>query len=184
MSSWLALGAMIATLDPLRVHPGLPGSCRRDRLELAALGAALVFGLLVLAAALSGPLLDAVEISAPTARIAAGVAVALLGGRDAVTGPVAAEPALAGRRAAVVPVAVPHLFQPGLTLLTVSAATDLGVVRASGLVLVGLVLVVALGAVDPPDGAGARLERAGQALTGGVALALGAALVLNGVLDI
>lgn len=184
MSFAVALVAAIATVNPLRLWSGLPGGQRRERVELAGLGAVTVVAALTFVAAASGPLLDALDISHPTARIAAGVAIVVIGVRDAFSPPATAEPSLPGRRAAVVPVALPHLFTPGLTLLALSAAADRGVGQA--VLVMGLATgLVVLAALWPaPTGAAARASRAGHVLTAGLAIALGGSLMLDGVLDI
>lgn len=184
MSFAVALIAAIATLNPLRLWPGLPGTDRRERIELAAGGGLLVVAVLLAVMTFAGPLLDALDISDPTARIAAGAAVVIIGVRDAFVGPAQAEPALPGWRAALVPVAVPHLFVPGLALLAVSASADLGVGVALTVVVLAIGVVVATSVQPGPRGVTARLCRAGQVLTAGAAVAIGAALMLDGVLDI
>lgn len=141
----------------------------------------LVAGLI---AAFADPLLGALDISDPTARIAAGVAIVVIGVRDSFSAPAEAEPALDGWRAALVPVAMPHLFAPGITLLAISASADRGLAVAVT-VLMWAMLPVILAAVWPaPSGALARACRAGHVLTAGLAIALGGSLMLDGVLDI
>ena len=184
MSFAVALITAIVTLDPLRVWPGLPGGGRNERLRLAALGAALVTGVLAIVAALADPILDSLEISDPTARIAAGVAVVVIGVRDAFAAPAAVDPALPGWRAALVPVAVPHLFTPGISLLAVSASADLGVGEAILAVMIAMAVVVGLALWPAPGPAGARAARAGQVLLAGLAIAMGGSLMVDGVLDI
>ncbi len=125
----MAAVAAAVTVNPLRVWPGGPARSRRRRLCGAAGGALAVLAAVSAIAGLSGPLLESLGVSAPTARIGAGVALIVVGGRDAVTGPARAEPGLPGWKAAIVPVAVPHLFGPGLGVLAVSAGADLGPAR-------------------------------------------------------
>jgi small neutral amino acid transporter SnatA (MarC family) len=180
----VALIAAAATVNPLRLWSGLPGRDREERLRLTALGAGLVVLVLVVLAALSRLLLDGLDISDPTARIAAGVAIVVTGVRDAFASPARVEPALPGPMAALVPVALPHLLGPGITLLTLSIAADRGVGEAALVVALANGLVVLSSTWPAPTGAAARAARAGQVMTSGLALALGASLMLDGVLDI
>ena len=184
MSFAVALVTAIVTLNPPRVWPGMPGADRRERVRLAALGAALVTAALFVVAAVADPLLDSLEISEPTARIAAGVAVVVIGVRDAFAAPATIDPALPGWRAAVVPVAVPHLFAPGITLLAVSASVDRGLGQTTLVLVISMAVIVAATIWPAPGPTGARAARAGQVLVAGLAIAMGGALMVDGVLDI
>ena len=64
------------------------------------------------AAAVGGPLLEALDVSDPSFRIAAGIVAVLAGAADLFRRPPAPEPALAGWRAALVPVAIPWWRAP------------------------------------------------------------------------
>lgn len=88
----------------------------------------LVAGIALFAVALgAGPALDLLDISAPTARIAVGLLLVVSGIVTFGWPPPKPEPALPGRRAALVPVAFPTLLTPGLTLLVAAASIDLGI---------------------------------------------------------
>ena len=63
------------------------------------------------------PLLDALDVSEPSFRIAAGIVAALAGAVDLFRRPPAPEPALPGWRAALVPVAIPVVARPALLVL-------------------------------------------------------------------
>lgn len=95
--------------------------------RLAIEGSVLAGVVLVPVALLAGPLLDLLDISAPTARIAVGLLLVVSGTVTFGWPPPKPEPALPGRRAALVPVAFPTLLTPGLTLLVMIAAVDLGI---------------------------------------------------------
>ena len=64
-------------------------------------------------AVVSGPLLDLVDVTGPSARIAAGIALLVVCAKDVFAPPPTAEPALAGWRAGLVPLAFPVVFSPG-----------------------------------------------------------------------
>ena len=106
--------------------------------------------------------------SAPALRIAAG-AVAVIGGiADLVRRPPAPTPALPGRRAALVPVAVPLVVRPALVVIALSAGADVGAWLVGGATLAAAVLLSAL-AVDH--------EARGHPVEGGRRLRIAAALV-------
>ncbi|MET1041252.1 MAG: hypothetical protein ABWZ90_09460, partial [Acidimicrobiales bacterium] len=91
-----------------------------DRLwRLAGLGAGLTLVLLLPLAVFADPLLDAVGISAATARLATGLLLLATGLLNFGWPRPEPEPALRGWRAAVVPIAFPTLLTPGLALLAV-----------------------------------------------------------------
>ena len=93
-----------------------------------ALEGSMVAGIVLVVVALgAGPALHALDISAPTARIAVGLLLVVSGIVTFGWPPPKPEPALPGRRAALVPVAFPTLLTPGLTLLVAAAAVDLGI---------------------------------------------------------
>ena len=184
MSFLVAVVAAVVTVNPLRVWPGGPGRSRSRRVLCAAGAAVMVLAAVMVVSGLSAPVLNALKISVPTARIGAGVALVMIGGRDMIFGPARPEPALAGLKAAMVPMAVPHLFGPGLGVLALSAGADLGVIRAGAAVGLALVVAVAVVAQPPPGRIGARVARAGQVLTGAAAIVVGAGLGADGVFDI
>ncbi len=95
--------------------------------RLAVEGSAVAGVALVPVALLAEPVLDVLDISAPTARIAVGLLLVVSGIVTFGWPPPKPEPALPGRRAALVPVAFPTLLTPGLTLLVMIAAVDLGI---------------------------------------------------------
>jgi small neutral amino acid transporter SnatA (MarC family) len=144
-SFWLVLVALVAAVNPFRTAMAVPrsGRSRREVGEIALLGG-LVAGVGVLVVAgLSGPLLDALDVSGPAIRLAAGIVAGVAGLVAVFRRPPAAEPALPGRGAALVPVAVPLVATPALLLLAMSAHSD----RGLPVLVAGLVLAVALLAV-------------------------------------
>ena len=181
----MAAVAAVVTVNPLRVWPGAPGRSPRQRLGYAVGGALVVLAAVLAVSDLSGLARDALEISAPTARIAAGAALIAIGVRDMIAGPAQVEPALPGWKAAIVPVVVPHILGPGLGMLAVSAGADLGPERTGVAIGIALAVTASVMALPPPKSrAGARAIRAGHALTGAAAVLIGAALAVDGVFDI
>ena len=108
------------------------GRSRRTVAGLAAVGGA-IGGLAVCAAAsVADPLLDALDVSDPSFRIAAGVVARIAGAPTCSGGRPAPEPALPGRRAALVPVAMPVVARPALLVLALGAGADRGVLLSAG----------------------------------------------------
>ena len=94
---------------------GPPGG--RGRARSAALAVCVV-------AALADPLLDALDVSDPSFRVAAGIVAVIAGAADLFRRPPPPEPSLPGWRAALVPVAVPVVTRPALVVLALGAGAD------------------------------------------------------------
>jgi small neutral amino acid transporter SnatA (MarC family) len=134
--------ALVAAVNPFRTALAVPraGRSRRSVAELALLGG-LVGGVgAVLVAWAGGPLLDALDVSGPAIRLAAGIVAGVAGLIALFRGPPPSEPSLPGRGAALVPVAVPLVATPALLLLAISAHSD----RGFPVLLAALAIAVAL----------------------------------------
>ena len=115
----------------------------------------------MVAVALAGDaLLDALDVSDPAARIAAGAVAAIAGAIDLFRRPPSAEPALGGWGAALVPVAVPLVIRPALVLGAVSAQADRGLGVVAVALLVGVAALAATAAA-PITGAAGRVGALG-----------------------
>jgi small neutral amino acid transporter SnatA (MarC family) len=139
----------------------------------------------VCAVAIAGdPLLDALDVSEPSFRMAAGLVAVLAGAADLFRRQPQPEPALAGRRAALIPVSVPLVARPALLVLALGAGADRGVLVSAGAMAVGVALFTGLTASCPTDGPGGRvLAWAGRLMAAGL-VACGAILAVDGVLDV
>jgi len=182
-SAWLWLVALVAVANSCRVALGVPrrDRSRRDVAVIAGIGAAAGGIAVYLVSLASGPLLDALDVSAPAFRIAAGAVGAIAGAVAFVRPAPSPEPALPGRRAALVPVAVPLVAGPALVVLALSAHADrgAGVVALALAIAVGLVAVVATRVgVDGIRGRGLRWATRATAAAAVVAAVL---LVIDGV---
>jgi small neutral amino acid transporter SnatA (MarC family) len=185
MSTWLLAVAVVAALNPARVAGAVPavGPARWAVVAIGGLLGAVVLDVLALA---GDGVLDALDVSAPTLRIGAGLVAIAVALRDVLGPPPSSEPALAGWGAALVPVAVPLVLRPVLGVLAVSGGVDVG----AGPVVVSVVAAVAVAAVVaglvPADdaGVGGRLRRWGAELAAVVLLAAGAGLTVEGILDV
>jgi small neutral amino acid transporter SnatA (MarC family) len=152
--------------------------------QLAAVGG-FAGALAVCAAALLGdPVLDLLDVSESSFRIAAGVVAALAGAIDLFRRPPSPEPALEGWGAALVPVAVPVVARPALLVLALGAGADNGVLVSLGAMALGVAALTALAAGGPTDGPPGRVLRwAGRLLAMGL-VALGVLLALDGILAV
>ena len=137
-----------------------------------------------MAALLGDPLLDALDVSESSFRIAAGIVAALAGAIDVFRRPPSPEPALEGRRAALVPVAVPLVARPALIVLALGAGADSGVLVAVGAMALGVGLLTAAAAAWPIDGPRGRVLRWASRLLALGLVALGVLLALDGILAV
>jgi small neutral amino acid transporter SnatA (MarC family) len=184
-SGWLWAVALLLALNPARAAFGVPrvgGS--PSAVRLAAVGGA-VGGLGVcVVAALGGPLLEALDVSEPSFRIAAGLVAALTGVADLFRRPPPAEPALAGWRASLVPVAFPVVARPALVVVALGAGADLSVLVTAGAMAAGVALLAGLAAGPPPDGPRGRVLRWGARLLAAGLVACGVLLAIDGILAV
>jgi small neutral amino acid transporter SnatA (MarC family) len=175
--------AAVAVVNPARLRAALP---EREAGLVGALGVAIAWLALLPLAAFADPILGALQVAGSTLRMAAGVVLGLQGAVAVLSGPPGLEPALAGRRAALMPVAFPLTLTPGLAMLVLSASVDRSAPVALAVQAGALVTVPVLAAVSPSAGSpSARrvLDGLGR-LTGAVLVLSGLGLVLNGVFDI
>jgi small neutral amino acid transporter SnatA (MarC family) len=185
-SGWLWAAVLVLALNPARAAFGVP---RGGRTPPTVVGLAAVGGLIgglaaCAAAAVGGPLLDALDVSEPSFRIAAGIVAGLAGATDLIRRPPPPEPALAGWRAALVPVAIPVVARPALLVLALGAGADRDVLVSAGAMAVAIALLtgtVAWGCTEGP--AGRVLRWAGRLLAAAL-LAGGVVLAVDGVLAV
>jgi small neutral amino acid transporter SnatA (MarC family) len=185
-SGWLWAAALVLALNPARAAFGVPRAGRSPR-SVVGLGAAggVIGGLVVCAAAAAGgPLLEALDVSEPSFRIAAGILAGLAGAADLFRRPPSAEPALAGWRAALIPVAIPVVARPALLVLALGAGADRGVLVSAGAMAVGIALLTALTAGWPTEGSAGRVLRWAARLLAAALVACGVILAVDGVLDV
>jgi small neutral amino acid transporter SnatA (MarC family) len=184
-SGWLWATVLLLALNPARAAFGVPrAGGSPSAVAVAAVGGAIGGLAVCAAAAVGGPLLDALDVSEPSFRIAAGIVAALAGAADLFRRPPPPEPALAGWGAALVPVAIPIVARPALVAVALGAGADLGVLVSAGAMAVGVALLTGLAAWWPAEGPRGRVLRwAGRLLAAGL-VALGIVLAVDGVLDV
>jgi len=185
-SAWLWALALLLALNPARAALGVPrqGLPRRDLLRMAAAGG-VIGGLFVCLSALVGdPLLDALDVSDPSFRLAAGIVAVVAGAADLLRRPPSPEPALPGWKAGLVPIAIPLVARPALLVMALGAGADRGVLVALAAMAAGVALLTGLTAWSPVDGPGRRaLDWARRLLAAGL-LACGVLLAIDGILDV
>ena len=188
-SALLAVVALVATINPSRVAevggqlPDDPSSQRRTQRAATVAGTAVVGVLLVVLGALASGLLDAIDVSAPTLLVGAGLVLVGAGAKDLFVGPPPAEPALPGWGAAAVPVAIPLVARPQVGLLAVSV----GAYHGLAAVVVGSVALVACVAglmAMGSSGVRARVRHWLGVLAAVVTVGAGVAFAVDGVFAI
>jgi small neutral amino acid transporter SnatA (MarC family) len=184
-SGWLWAAVLVLALNPARAAFGIPRAGRPPQtvVGVAALGG-LIGGLAVCAAAAAGdPLLDLFDASEPSFRTAAGIVAVLAGAADLFRRPPPPEPALAGWRAALVPVAIPLVARPALLVLALGAGADRDVLLTAGAMALGIAVLTGLTA-GWREGPRVRVLRWAGRLLGAALVACGILLTIDGVLDV
>lgn len=183
----LLLAALVLALDPLRAARAArsAGTAAAARRRALLTGPACAVAAAAAAAAAGGPLLDRLDVSAPTLRIGAGLVLLVTALVDLVR-PRTADGDLGGVGPAwgggLVPVAVPTMLRPAAVVVAASAGVDLGV---APVVVAAAVAGVAAAAADRL-GVGARSALAGWLIRSlaAAAVVLAAALVADGIYDV
>lgn len=144
---WLMV-ISVALVNPVRVRrlvAGAPaGPSLRTRL---AIGAAGTFAVLAIAALAADPVLDAIDVSPPTATIAAGLVVGLTAIVDVLRPRVEPLVGVSERAARFVPLLVPGLLRPAAVVLSMAASAHVSV--AAALAMAAVTAVSGLVVLDP-----------------------------------
>ena len=184
--SWLWAVVLLLALNPVRAAFGVPrrGRSPRSAAGLAAAGGAIGALVVCAVAAAGDPLLEALDVSKSSFRTAAGLLAVLAGVADIFRRPPSPDPALPGRRAALIPVAVPLTARPALLVLALGAGADRGVLVSAVALALGVALLSGLVAVWPAEGPRTRAGRWTPRLLGAGLVACGVILTLHGIWDI
>jgi small neutral amino acid transporter SnatA (MarC family) len=185
-SGWLWAIVLVLALNPARAAFAVPRAHRtpRETLEVCATGGAIGGLAVVATAALADPLLDALDVSDPSFRVAAGIVAGLAGVSDLFRRPPQPEPALPGRRAALVPVAIPAVARPALFVAAIGAGADHGVLVSFGAMAAGVALLTGLVAGLPADGPRGRVLLWASRLLAAGLVAGGVILTVDGITDV
>ncbi len=179
MTGWFVFLAYFTAVNPPRLRARLAMGEERGRPAQLALGAAIVAGAgLVLVLAADG-ILDALDITEETWRLAAGLVCALVGARTVVAPHLGEMPFPSGF--ALVPIAFPLLFTPQLAVLAILFGATESFAPAWGWLAVGVGAGVA--------GGGLRCRRpelwlALARVLAAVLVILGIALMIAGIRDV
>lgn len=185
-SGWLWAAALVLALNPARAAFGVPRARRSPRTVAGvAVVGGVIGGLAVCGTATAGgPLLDALDVSEPSFRVAAGIVAAVAGAADLFRRAPRAEPALSGWRAALVPVAIPMVARPALLVLALGAGADRGALVSAAAMAMGIALLAALAAGCSTEGPEGRVLRWAGRLLAAALVACGVLLAVDGVLDV
>jgi small neutral amino acid transporter SnatA (MarC family) len=175
----LALAAL-CVVNPARARSALPP---REPVVVGALGASVTWAALVPVATLADAVLDVAQVASSTLRMAVGVVLVLQGGVTVLTRGPGPDPALPGRRAALVPVAFPVLLTPGLAFLALAGALDRSAPVTLAVVAGALAAVPLVGGVRVSPVRLKVLDGLGR-LTAAALVAVGVALLVNGLYDL
>jgi small neutral amino acid transporter SnatA (MarC family) len=185
-SGWLWAAVLVLLLNPARAAFGIPraGRSPQEVIELAAAGGAIGGLAVCVAAALGDPLLDLLDVSDPSFRTAAGIIAGLSGAIDLFRRPPSPEPALPGRRAALVPVAIPVVGRPALLVVALGAGADEGILVSAAAIATGVALLIGLVAAVPTEGPRGRVLRWASRLLAAALVAGGVLLTVDGMMAV
>jgi small neutral amino acid transporter SnatA (MarC family) len=185
-SGWLWAAVLVLALNPVRAAFGVPRAGRSPRsvLGVAAAGGAIGGLAVCAAAAVGGPLLDALDVSDPSFRVAAGIVAGLAGAVDLFRNPPSPEPALPGWRAALVPVAIPAVARPALLVVALGAGAEQGFLVSAGAMAAGVALLIGVVAGWRTEGPGRRALLWVVRLLAAALVAGGVILTIDGVMDV
>jgi len=176
--------AYVSGLNPPRTRLGIPemASQRARALPLVG-GSLLMLGAVVGLAWSSGPLLEVLEITPETFRIAAGFTLALCGLYVLVRPRPAEEPVPGGWWPALWPVAFPRLLGPEILTLSLTTGSQEGVVATMAAAAVSLGLLGSLGPLTRRETADRVLLHLGRVIAVGL-LVVAVWLLIEGIRDV
>jgi len=170
--------AFVAAANPCRASLVLP-----PQPPALAMGALVALGSCAALAASGNVVLDALDVSPESFRLATALVLGLEGVRALLLPRPPTEPEFPGLGAALVPIAFPLLLQPGVVMLALAAGADDVAGRAVGALCLALGLVVLAGALRVGERGGALLAAGGR-LTGALEVAVAVALAVDAVRDV
>lgn len=184
MSDLLLFLAFLTAVNPPRTRVGLPES-HDGRMRLAAVIVGAIVSLVVIAGLgwWSAPILEALEITPETFRIAAGLVAVFAGGWAFVMAIPATEPPIGGWKDGIWPIAYPRILAPEVLLLAMAGATQNGVAPTTSAAAVAIATLAALGAVRSTPRTTRVLVAGGRVLAVLLVVA-GIFLMVDGIRDV
>ncbi len=172
MRAWFAI---LTAVNPLAVAAEIGPPKRTVVLAVAAI---LTWALAFVGAVASRPVLDALDVTPETFRIAAGIVLVIVGVRwVAISAGRVADGGAEGWGQLLVPYLVPVLVTPHLAMVSISTGADEGVIVVTAAAGVSLALALAAAAVR----ARTVVVDAGVRMVGAIAVAVALALIVDGV---
>ena len=184
MNTALLVLAYVSGLNPPRSRLGIPETpnLRARALPLWA-GSLLTLGAVVGLAWVSGPLLESLEITPETFRLAAGFTLTLAALYVLARPRPPEEPVPEGRLAAVWPVAFPRLLGPEVLALSLTTGNQEGVAATAVAATVALAILGALGPLPRRQTADRVLLYLGRLMAVGL-LVVAVWLLIEGIHDV
>jgi len=179
VSTWFVLMSVFAAVNPARVAASLAATQRQERAWPLAVGSVVAASIVVLLGSAANAILEFLDITDETWRIAAGVIAVLAGARHLALRAASPLPPLIAPAHALAPVAFPLLLGPEVVVLALlyGATEPLGrLITASFLAFAA---VIAWGRAD--DG---PVNRGIVRLVAALLIAAGIALVVAGIRDV
>jgi len=179
VSLWFVLVSMLAAVNPARLAVLMGDTASRDRTRLLGLGALMSTVVVVVLGLFGDTLLDALEVTDETWRIAAGAVAVLSGARHLAIRPAKPIPRVSVPAHAIAPIAFPGLLVPEIVVLAVLYGTTESVGRLVFGAVVGFGAAAVWGRIE--DGAVTRgMVRVFAALL----VVAGIVLIVAGIRDI
>lgn len=179
MTGWFVFVAYIAAVNPPRIRSGLSAPTERGAAPHLVTGAAIVAAVGLLLVIGANGILDMLDISDETWRLASGV-ICGLAGAGALVAPRLPEMPTMGNQG-LVPIAFPLLFTPQLAALAVLFGATESHIVAWGWLATGVAAGVTVGTMRHRQ---PELWLAGTRFLAAVMVAVGVALIVAGIRDV
>jgi len=173
-ATWLWALILLLALNPVRAAFGVPrrALARSDAISTVLLGGAAGALLVLAASAVAPPLLDALDVSDPSFRTAAGIVAVVAGIADLFRRPPPSEPAFL------------LVARPAVLVLALGAGADRGILPSAVAMAIGIAVLAALVATEAAAGDRPRTLRWMARLLAAGLIAGGITLVIDGVFDV
>ena len=179
MTGWFVFLAYLAAVNPARLRPQMTDGEERRPLAQLTIGALIVIGIGLVLVLAADWILDALDVTDETWRLAAGVVCGLVGARALVAPGSGQGPMPMG--SGLVPIAFPLLLTPQLAVLAILFGATESLAMAWGWLMVGVVAGAGAGQLSHRR---PMLWRGVAQLTAALLILVGIALVIAGIRDV